>query len=69
MWDSFIAGKMGAWLVDIEEEGKDANSILPEEASLHGEKTEVDLQANTADGDQLVGSCYVLWIAIYRVRQ
>lgn len=44
MWDSFLAAKVGGWIVGIEEEGMDDNWYIPEESRVWGESLEVDYQ-------------------------
>ena len=44
MWDSFLAAKVGAWMVAIEEEGMDETGYIPEEYRIWGEAMEVNFR-------------------------
>lgn len=43
LWDSFVAGKIGAWVMSIEEEGMNEDGYIPEDARAYGENTELDM--------------------------
>jgi hypothetical protein len=48
MYDSILAGKIGQWMMDIEEEGADENGNIPEHARAWGECVELELQRRRA---------------------
>lgn len=48
MYDSFLTGKVGQWIMRIEEEGADENGNIPEHARTWGEHVELDLQRRRA---------------------
>ncbi len=37
MYDSILAGRIGQWMMDMEEEGADENGEIPEHARAWGE--------------------------------
>jgi hypothetical protein len=48
MYDSILAGKVGQWMMDIEEEGVDENGDIPEHARVWGECVELELHQRKA---------------------
>jgi len=48
MYDSFLAGKIGEWMMSIEDEGMDEIGYIPEHARAWGESIELDLQRRKA---------------------
>ena len=48
MYDSLLAGKVGEWIMSIEEEGVDELGYIPENSRVWGENIELDLQRRRA---------------------
>tara|TARA_R110002060_G_scaffold69193_3_gene77864 strand:- start:169 stop:393 length:225 start_codon:yes stop_codon:yes gene_type:complete len=48
MYDSLLAGKIGEWMMGIEEEGTDEYGCIPESARAWGECVTLDLQRRRA---------------------
>ena len=48
MYDSVLAGKVGEWMMNLEEEGVDQNGEIPEYARVWGEHVELGLQRRRA---------------------
>jgi hypothetical protein len=48
IWDSFVAGKMATWIMEMEEEGMDKEGFIPEEWRCWGETFSLDWVSQTA---------------------
>ena len=48
VWDSVLAGKIGQWIMEIEEEGMDENGFVPEWSRVRGAEVNFDLRERTA---------------------
>ena len=49
IWDSFLAGKMATWIMEMEEEGMDENGFIGDEWRCWGETFALDMVSQTAN--------------------
>ena len=49
IWDSYIAGKIATWIMELEERGMDDLGYVPESARCFGETFSLNMASSTAD--------------------